>query len=243
MQNSQPHSAIRSNPEDLPGLSEVGVALCMSNTILRESIREALERPGDIRIVADTGTPTDMRAILTSEEPNIVIVSSTVVHSLLASEEFQCSPSLRILAIVGVGREAAVMERLFRAGCTAVVTTDIAMADLVSVVRLVAHGMAVLAFGQDSSQKLGVPLTLLSTSLPRLSPREVSLLQLLADGHSESETARDLGIGLRTCQTYLERIRLKLGARNRQHAVAMAAAAGAILPQALREVPVETAPR
>lgn len=52
----------------------------------------------------------------------------------------------------------------------------------------------------------------------RLSPKEVTILTLVAEGYSDKETGVKLKISERTVQTYLTRIMLKLKAKNRVNA-------------------------
>lgn len=61
-----------------------------------------------------------------------------------------------------------------------------------------------------------------------LSPAQNRLLLLLADGYSKPEIARATGWSYETLKDYSERIRLKLGARNTTHAVAIAIRNGLI---------------
>lgn len=53
-----------------------------------------------------------------------------------------------------------------------------------------------------------------------LTPREEDVVMLMADGLVDKEIAKKLKISMRTVQTYNGRIYIKLGARNRPHAVA-----------------------
>ncbi len=52
-----------------------------------------------------------------------------------------------------------------------------------------------------------------------LSPRERQLLVRIADGRPNAEIAADLGVAVDTVKTTLMRLRKKLGAANRAHAV------------------------
>ncbi len=52
-----------------------------------------------------------------------------------------------------------------------------------------------------------------------LSPRERQLLVRIADGRTNEEIAADLGVAVDTVKTTLMRLRKKLGAANRAHAV------------------------
>ncbi|WP_233416870.1 helix-turn-helix transcriptional regulator [Halovulum marinum] len=63
-----------------------------------------------------------------------------------------------------------------------------------------------------------------------LSPRERDVLTFLAVGHSRSAAADKLGISEHTLRAYLDTARLKLGAQNTTHAVALAMTRGLLLP-------------
>ena len=57
---------------------------------------------------------------------------------------------------------------------------------------------------------------------PWLTPREIAVLRLISTGAPHREVAKALGIGEETVRSHLKKAQLKLGARNRAHAVAEA---------------------
>ncbi len=59
-----------------------------------------------------------------------------------------------------------------------------------------------------------------------LSPREEQLLWLVADGMSNGAIAAGLGVSVATVKTTVARMRRKLGAANRAHAVTLGFRAG-----------------
>ncbi len=59
-----------------------------------------------------------------------------------------------------------------------------------------------------------------------LSAREAQLLVLVADGKTNEEIAADLGVAVDTVKTTITRMRRKLGAANRAHAVTLGFRAG-----------------
>ena len=61
-----------------------------------------------------------------------------------------------------------------------------------------------------------------SPAAEQLSAREREVLQLIVVGTSEKEIATSLGLSPSSVQTYVERLRTKLGAKNRPHLVAIA---------------------
>lgn len=54
----------------------------------------------------------------------------------------------------------------------------------------------------------------------KLSKRELEILELISWGYSDKEIACNLNISARTVQTHVNRIVIKLNARNRTNAVA-----------------------
>lgn len=63
-----------------------------------------------------------------------------------------------------------------------------------------------------------------------LSPREWQILQLLSEGLSEPDLARELYLSLNTIKTHCRRIYTKLGALNRANAVAIGFRQGVLQP-------------
>lgn len=55
-----------------------------------------------------------------------------------------------------------------------------------------------------------------------LTPREMEVLELVANGYSAKEVAETLGIAPRTVERHTENARLKMRARNRAHMVTKA---------------------
>ncbi|TCM78993.1 LuxR family transcriptional regulator [Rhodovulum steppense] len=98
---------------------------------------------------------------------------------------------------------------------------------------------------EEFTQTNGRPLTLIAHEIDRkaqeldggygpsrivpLSPRELSVLTLLAQGQSRAQAAAELDISQHTLRVYIETARNKLGATNTTHAVARALRNGLIV--------------
>ena len=67
-----------------------------------------------------------------------------------------------------------------------------------------------------------------TTTSQTLTPRELEVLALLADGLAHEEIARRLGIGSETVRTHVRKASSRLGASTRTHAVATAIRLGLI---------------
>ena len=60
------------------------------------------------------------------------------------------------------------------------------------------------------------------SELPRPSPREIELLTLAAHGHTNAEIAALLGVAEQSVNNQMGRLRQKIGASTRAHAVVVA---------------------
>ena len=71
-------------------------------------------------------------------------------------------------------------------------------------------------------------VTTIGTAEPGLSARELEVLTLIARGLTTDRIAGELFVAPETVRSHVTRLRDKLGARNRPHAVAIAISAGLI---------------
>jgi DNA-binding CsgD family transcriptional regulator len=93
--------------------------------------------------------------------------------------------------------------------------------------------IALMRFGQSAAELLeahwdGRAPNLTNSSTPTLSPREIDVLQLMANGMSISEAAEELQLSTYTVRDYVSAIIKKLNAKNRTHAAVIGAAKGLI---------------
>jgi DNA-binding CsgD family transcriptional regulator len=82
------------------------------------------------------------------------------------------------------------------------------------------HDHASDLFRAARERREGAPPT--AKPLRRITPRELEVLALIAEGHSSREIARMLWITEETVRTHVRRLLDRLGARTRAHAVSIA---------------------
>lgn len=127
-----------------------------------------------------------------------------------------------ILALVS---DAEIASEALRAGARGILLRDIEVRRLAAAVLAVAAGLTVLESSFDlirqpsPSPELAEPLT----------PREIEVLQLLAEGLSNRMIGERLGISEHTAKFHVNAILGKLGAQGRTDAVMRAARLGLIL--------------
>jgi DNA-binding NarL/FixJ family response regulator len=103
------------------------------------------------------------------------------------------------------------------AGAAALVLKEAPLADLVRALEAVASGQPYVDAGVARSPAAGT-----------LTPRELEVIALIADGLSHDEVGLRLGIGAETVRTHMKKACNRLGATTRTQAVAVALRLGLI---------------
>lgn len=127
------------------------------------------------------------------------------------------SPHTRV-AVYTADADDAVVRDAIAAGADAVVLKEAPLADLVRALEALLEGRAYLDPGLAQPRSTAAQLT----------PRELDVLRLVADGRSHAQIAAQLGIGVETARTHLKNACDRLRASNRTHAVATAIRAGVL---------------
>jgi DNA-binding NarL/FixJ family response regulator len=123
------------------------------------------------------------------------------------------------------------------AGASGFLLKDVAAEALFDAVRVVAAGDALLA--PAVTRRLVKEFARLRPTLPQrpdalaeLTPRELEVLRLVAEGLSNHEIAERLVVTDETVKTHVSRILLKLALRDRTQAVVVAYECGLVVPRA-----------
>jgi DNA-binding NarL/FixJ family response regulator len=144
------------------------------------------------------------------------------------------SPSTHVLMLTTFDLDQYVYEAL-RAGASGFLLKDVPPEQLVSGIRVVAGGEALLApsitrrvieeFSRRPPPSEGPP-----AQVSELTARELEVLRLLARGKSNAEIAKELFLGETTVKTHVARILQKLQLRDRVQAVVLAYESGLVQP-------------
>ena len=205
--------------------------------LVRSGLRMLLESEPDLTVVGTAADGVEAVAGARRLRPDVVLMDIRMprLDGLAATRQIlgPDGPSgCRVVVLTTFDVDEHVYEAL-RAGASGFLLKDVPAAQLAHAVRVAAAGEALLApsvtrrliaaFTQRSPAAAGpVP------GLAELTPREVEVLVLLAEGLSNAEIAGRLYVGEATVKTHVARILLKLGVRDRVQAVVVAFRAGLV---------------
>lgn len=207
----------------------IRVVVIDDHAVFAESISTALAAFPDVEVVGVGHSRADAVALVGSAEPDAVLLDyrladasgADVIRSL-----HEVVPELTIVVLTAAVDERTLAEAM-DAGCSAYVTKDQSLDAVIGALRSAVAGRAVF------------PPDLLRAVLRRrtqrqvewdLSPRELEVLALLAEGLTNKAIAARLVLSLHTVRNHVQNILGKLGAHTRLEAVAIATRAG-LLPR------------
>ncbi|MFD7519110.1 response regulator [Streptomyces niveus] len=208
----------------------VRVLVCDDQMMVRTGLVTIIDAQPDLEVVGECGdgrTAVDLAGELT---PDVVVmdVGMPVLDGIEATRLLAgagVTHAVKVLVVTTFNLDEYVYEAL-RAGASGFLLKDAPPAQLLHGIRTVATGAALLD-PEVTRRLVGVhaarirPVERTPDDLP-VTPRELEVLHLIADGLSNSEIAATLQISQETVKTFVSRILSKLGLRDRVQAVVFA---------------------
>ncbi|WP_394618833.1 DNA-binding response regulator [Lentzea sp. JNUCC 0626] len=225
-----------------PAASFVRVLAADATPVFREGLRTAVQRTIGLEWAGGTDHPDVIRDTVRTSRPHVVMLDSAVdPRSLIAEELLSTNPQLRVAILFRERDHTPAGVRLARAAgahCLLSRETDAAVmfrAILQTPLsghyvdpRLVLDPRLVPALTHHGHHPAPRGRQLLTS-------RQCQILALVAEGRNDEYIARSLNVAIPTVRTHVRATRLRLGAHDRAHAVALAYRVG-ILPLHRRPV-------
>jgi len=210
------------------------IVLADDHTMVRQGIRQFLEEAGDIQVVAEAANGREALHLIAEHHPDVVVLDIQMpqVTGIEATQQVrECFPKTRVLILTAYEDDPYVFA-LLRAGADGYVLKSAPAEELVRAVRAVAAGQSALSpeIAHKVVQQMAAGGPAADSRQPEaLTEREIEVLQLAAQGMTNKEIGRKLGISPRTVQGHLANIYGKLGAASRTEAVTEALRRGWIV--------------
>ncbi len=211
------------------------VLIADDQALVRAGLREIVASAEDLEVVAEAATGAEAVRLTARHRPDVVVMDIRMpeMDGIEATRRITGRPETagaRVLVLTTFDLDEYVFAAL-RGGASGFLLKDTPSADLLTAIRVVAAGDALLAPGitrklvaefaarpERSAPRAGL--------LTQITAREREVLALVAEGLSNAEIGQRLHITGGTAKTHVGHLMLKLAARDRVQLVILAYQAG-----------------
>lgn len=200
---------------DLDSKPDARILLVDDHPIVREGLRAYLALQPGFTVVAEAGSVPEALVHIKETKPDLVLLDVKLEGEngfSLLSELYRTKDAPKVLLLTSFLDEDYLREAL-RLGAAGYLLKRAGQGALLDGVRAALRGERVL----DPAALALVP-TLGDDPLKRLTPRELEVLGLLAEGMTNKALAKRLGVGEKTVKTHVSSLLAKLELKDRTQA-------------------------
>ncbi|WP_371482463.1 response regulator [Kitasatospora sp. NBC_00315] len=217
----------------------VRVVLADDQPLVRSGLRVLMTDAPDLTVVGEAATGAEAVRLVGEHSPDVVVMDIRMpgMDGIEATRRITAGPATTRVLILTTFDEDDHVYGALRAGASGFAVKDMALDDILTAVRVVAAGDALIAPAvtrrliADIARQPGPP-TPGSTlrAVEGITEREREVLTLVGRGRSNTEIAEDLFISVATAKSHVARLFSKLGARDRVQLVITAYEMGLVTP-------------
>jgi DNA-binding NarL/FixJ family response regulator len=220
----------------------IRVLLVDDQELVRTGFRMILADEGGIEVVGEAANGREALESVGKLHPDVIVmdIRMPVMDGVeatrqLAGDDAKAGSGPRVLVLTTFDGDEHVVEAL-RAGASGFLLKDVAPADFVRAIRVVASGDALISPSVtrrllDRFARLAIPADERhGEALRQLTQREQEVLKLVAQGLSNGEIAERLTLAEPTVKTHVSHLLMKLDLRDRAQLVVLAYEVGVVRP-------------
>jgi len=207
--------------------------------VAREGFRTMLSTDQNVEVVGEASDGLEAVAMVTEKEPDVVLMDLRMpnLDGMEATRRIKAEhPDTAVVVLTIYDNDGYVVEAV-RAGASGYLLKDASRELLIHTIRAVSSGATLIKTSLlyeaisalvDSDSKRGNAGSLSITTLAELTEREQEVLKLIAEGSTNKQIGKQLGLAEDTIKKEVQSIIAKLGASDRTHAATKATRAGLI---------------
>ena len=198
-------------------MKKITVLLAEDHTIVREGFRKMLELEDDFTIVGEAQDGRKAVALAKKFHPDVVLmdIAMPLLNGLEAARQLQKDlPATKVL-MLSAHSDDAYVQNAIESGAVGFLLKQTSAHDVCRAIREVHSGKTFFSPAISKRQERLHPASLDRTGsfkkkVVELTSREMEVLQLIAEGKANKETASELGIGIKTVEKHREHLMEKL---------------------------------
>jgi DNA-binding NarL/FixJ family response regulator len=217
----------------------IRVAIADDHALVRAGFRALIEAEPGLEVVGEAADGAEAIELARTAQPDVILMDirmpgtdGVAATSQITSQRPAGQQPARVLVLTTFDLDEYVYAAL-RAGASGFLLKDTPPAELLTAIRIIAAGDALLA--PSVTRKLIREFARRPSASPRpsldtVTDRERDVLALVARGLSNAEIATELFITLATVKTHVSRLLAKLSARDRAQLIVIAYESGFVTP-------------
>ena len=198
-------------------MKRITVLLAEDHMIVREGFRKMLELEDDFEIVGEARDGRQAVALARKFHPDVVLMDIAMpqLNGLEATRQvLKTVPATKVL-ILSAHSDDAYVKNATESGAVGFLLKQTSAHDVCRAIREVQKGKTFFSPSISRRQDRIHPLSPdraggFTKKAVTLTSREMEVLQLIAEGRANKETADELGIGVKTVEKHREHIMQKL---------------------------------
>jgi two-component system, NarL family, response regulator NreC len=212
-------------------MSMIRVMLVDDHKVVRAGIRMLINGQADMEVVAEAESAAATLPLIETQGPDVLLLDLTLPGggSLRLIETLSTRETAPHILVLTMHDDPAYARAALGAGATGYIVKTIREEELLAAVRAVHRGQ-VLVDLDDQARTTSVFASTKNTTTrgqldfsAKLSGREIEVLRLLSQGHTNQAVAEQLDLSPKTVATYKARIADKLGLKTTAEFVKYAA--------------------
>jgi DNA-binding NarL/FixJ family response regulator len=205
------------------------------HTVVRQGLCMLLNFEKDITIVGEAGDGREAVQNAEALRPEVILMDISMPHlnGLEATQRILTSqPAIRIIILTAHVDDTSI-QRVLDSGAAGYFVKDTPRAALAEAIRAVHAGKVCFSPGverrmHELSSSSGSDSSAITRQVAQLTSREKEVLQLIAEGRANKQTADELGISVKTVEKHREHLMEKLGIHDTASLTRYAIAAGIV---------------
>lgn len=216
-------------------MNPIKVLLVEDHLIVRQGLRALLKLEADIEVIAEAGNGRVAVTLASELQPDVVVmdIAMPLLNGLEATRQIlHANPATRVLVLSAHG-DAAYVEQFMALGAAGYLIKQTASHVLPEAIREVHKGKPFFSpeiskRRNELHRKVRKPGGIPEKNPTKLTSREMEVLQLVAEGKANKETADELHISIKTVEKHRQTLMKKLDIHDTASLTRYAIAAGII---------------
>ena len=206
----------------------IRVLVAAASPVVRQGLEAIISTSSSLTVVGTSGLAT-LATEVEALQPDVVLLEWELQDDEPLPIPLTLAPTIVVLAD---DPSSAWVAEILRSSVRAILPHEATASQIISTVEAVADGLVVMHLDVFEPLLLGLPSpsrSLDGASGQALSPREIEVLGMIAEGLGNKTIARRLGISEHTIKFHIGSIFTKLNASSRTEAVIIGARQGLIM--------------